>query len=217
MKNNLIQIWIILLLISALLYFFSKNVALTIFINFLFDNIIFFVNYGSLKVNKEGFMELFYMSLVALNNCLAVIISLNFIFPYPVLQSPEIEFTAILLVIIFINIIQIIIYPFCQSLHSLDYNKNIFAPLIGTLVFVVGKIILVDVLVPVTMKGIHSFDKNVWYIFNLGISIVLARCVFKMINSKVDKLLFYSLVMPHIILDQLGYFICVIIFASLIS
>lgn len=59
MKNNLIQIWIILLLISALLYFFSKNVALTIFINFLFDNIIFFVNYGSLKVNKEGFMELF--------------------------------------------------------------------------------------------------------------------------------------------------------------
>ena len=157
------------------------------------------------------------MSLVALNNCLAVIISLNFIFPYPVLQSPEIEFTAILLVIIFINIIQIIIYPFCQSLHSLDYNKNIFAPLIGTLVFIVGKIILVDVLVPVTMKGIHSFDKNVWYIFNLGISIVLARCVFKMINSKVDKLLFYSLVMPHIILDQLAYFICFIIFASLIS
>ncbi len=205
-RNLDLFISILSLLFSAVVYLVSKSVLFAVVVNFLVMNLytVFFKrNHLS---HRELISTILWISHNSIISCLVIIILINY-----ALSNDVFLFIPIMSIMFFLNFL-IIVYSkiFLRNLTAVtgvEYKSQAFKLMVVYVLFLVLKILISDLLINELYR---SWKFKSTTVINLVIcsviSIVLCQVIYTIFRKKVNALLYYSLIIPHVFIPYEYYF-----------
>lgn len=203
MKN--IFIGIVSLLFSAAVYWLSKTVLLAVLATFLIMNLYTV----STKRNSMSYQELaitiLRVSHYSITGCLAVIILINYVF-----EINTFLFIPLMITIFIMNFLMIVntklFMKYSTEITDINY-KNEAMKLLGVyFLFLILKVLSSDFLSDVLHRNLSFENTRIIEIFlNLVLSIAFSQVIYIIFKKKINKTLYYSLVIPHSFIPYMYY------------
>ena len=197
---------ILSLLFSAVVYLLSKSVLFAVVVNFLVMILYTVFFKRNILSHRELITTILWMSHNSIISCLVIIILINY-----VLSNNTFLFIPIMSIIIFMNFLIIVNSKFflryLTAVTDTEHKNQALKLTVVYVLFLVLKVSISDFLINALYRN-RNFESTIVIdlVICSVISIVLCQVIYIIFRKKVNALLYYSLIIPHIFIPYEYYF-----------
>lgn len=197
---------IISLLFSAIVYILSKSVLFAVLTNFWVMNLYTVFFKRNFLSHRELIVTIMWVSYNSIISCLVVVLLINY-----VLDNNVFLFIPIISVMFLMNFFMLInsrlFLKYFTEATGIENKKQVLKLTVIYILFLVLKILLSDCISDALYRNLNFENINVInLLIGFLISFVLCQVLYILFKKKINKLLYYSLIIPHIFIPYEYYF-----------
>lgn len=197
---------IISLLFSAIVYILSKSVLFAVLTNFWVMNLYTVFFKRNFLSHRELIVTIMWVSYNSIISCLVVVLLINY-----VLNNNVFLFIPIISVVFFMNFLLLInsklFLKYLTEVTGIENKKQVLELTVIYILFLVLKILLSGCISDALYRNLNFENINVInLLIGFLISFVLCQVLYILFKKRINKLLYYSLIIPHIFIPYEYYF-----------
>lgn len=205
-KNVILIIGVFSLLFSSVVYRLSESILFAVLINFLVMNLYIVFLKRNLLPQRELIIMVLWISAYSINSCLAVIILINY-----VMSTNTFLFISLISIIFFINLLVIISTKFFSKYltpeNNVDYKNQALKLTLIYFLFLIAKVLISGFWCDALCANWEPEGLIInTVVIDIVVSAIICQVIYIIFKKEVNKLLYYSLIVPHIFIPYDDYF-----------